>query len=420
MSQPEQPSQERPQPHWARYGNHGRNLHAEHLHRRRQIPPWVHPRAASHLHTGPWNREWHANRRVLFLRFLLAFGLILLLTLGGMGILAALVNHWVGGNQHTTVIVWLGGCGLAFGLPLMGVALAVRTFRRVTTPLANVMAAADAVATGNLSIRVPERGADDFGRLAQSFNQMVTELERNDQQRRNLTADVAHELRTPLHIIQGNLEGILDGVYEATPEHINATLEETRHLARLVDDLRTLSLAESGQLPLVRASVDVQDLLADVVVSFGAQAELKGIGLQVASSEWRRTGMENEEEYLIEADAGRLNQVLSNLVMNALRHTPTGGQITLAAERQGDFVQIRVCDTGEGIAPADLPFLFDRFWRGDRARTHTEGVGSGLGLAIARQLIQAHGGQIAVESTVGEGTTFTIHLPLAPTSTIPS
>ena len=376
----------------------------------RRPPPWVYYRNASRWQQGPWNRDWHANRRLLFFRFLAAFGLILLLTLGGMGILAYLLNNWFGGDRHTAVIVWLGGCGLAFGLPIMGVALAVRTFRRVTTPLANVMAASDAVATGDLSVRVPERGSDAFARLAHSFNQMVTELARNDEQRRNLTADVAHELRTPLHIIQGNLEGILDGVYEATPEHINATLDETRHLARLVDDLRTLSLAESGQLPLVRVPVAVQDLLSDVVVSFGAQAEMKGIALRMTNYELRTSSP--TEGLQIEADAGRLNQVLSNLVMNALRHTPAGGQITLSAEQQGEFIHIRVADTGEGIAPADLPFLFDRFWRGDRARTHTEGIGSGLGLAIARQLVQAHGGKISVESAVGRGTTFMLDLPL--------
>lgn len=410
MQQPGQPPPEQPQTAWARHEPPWG----------RRPPPWLHYRAARRWQQGPWNREWHANRRLLFLRFLAAFGLILLLTLGGMGILAYLLNNWFGGDRHTAVIVWLGGCGLAFGLPIMGVALAVRTFRRVTTPLANVMAAADAVATGDLSVRVPQQGGDAFARLAHSFNQMVTELERNDQQRRNLTADVAHELRTPLHIIQGNLEGILDGVYEATPEHINATLDETRHLARLVDDLRTLSLAESGQLPLVRAPVDVQDLLADVVVSFGAQAEGKGITLGATIGEWQvrnwasngQSEIQNHQSKIqIEADAGRLNQVLSNLVMNALRHTPAGGQIMLSAERQGEFVHIRVADTGEGIAPTDLPFLFDRFWRGDRARTHTEGVGSGLGLAIARQLVQAHGGKISVESAVGRGTTFMIDLP---------
>jgi two-component system sensor histidine kinase BaeS len=402
MQQPERP----PQEPWQRHEQHWG----------RRPPPWMYARAAGQWRPGPWSHDWHVHRRLLFLRFLLAFGLILLLTLGGMGIMAYLVNHWFGGNGHTTVIVWFGGCGLAFGLPIMGVVLAIRTFRRVTTPLANVMAAADAVATGDLSVRVPERGSDAFARLAHSFNQMVTELERNDQQRRNLTADVAHELRTPLHIIQGNLEGVLDGVYEPTTDHINATLDETRHLARLVDDLRTLSLAESGQLPLIRKVVDVRDLLADVAVSFGAQAEMKGIELRVSDFGLRVTGKAavGEDELLIEADAGRLNQVLSNLVMNALRHTPAGGQIRLEAMRQGELVCIRVCDTGEGIAATDLPYLFDRFWRGDRARTHTEGVGSGLGLAIARQLVQAHGGQITADSTVGQGTTFTLTLPGTP------
>ena len=335
-----------------------------------------------------------------------------------MALLAYLLTRWFGGDGHTAIVVWLSGCGLAFGLPMVGIALAVRTFRRVTTPLANVMAAADAVAAGDLRVRVPEGGKGDFSRLTHSFNQMVTELERNDQQRRNLTADVAHELRTPLHIIQGNLEGILDGVYEATPEHINTTLEETRHLARLVDDLRTLSLAESGQLPMVRTPVDVHDLLSDVVVSFEGQAEVKGVELRIMRPEGPRelrmteSADISQEVLLIEADAGRLNQVLSNLVVNALRHTPAGGTITLTANRQNNFARITVTDTGEGIAAEDLPFLFDRFWRGDRARTHSEGVGSGLGLAIARQLVQAHGGQITVQSEVGRGTTFTLDLPL--------
>lgn len=370
-------------------------------------PPWARHWGHRQWRPGRWGHEWHASRRLLFLRFLTVFGLIFLFTVGGMALLAYLLTRWFGGDGHTAIIVWLSGCGLAFGLPMVGIALAVRTFRRVTTPLANVMAAADAVAAGDLRVRVPEGGKGDFSRLTHSFNQMVTELERNDQQRRNLTADVAHELRTPLHIIQGNLEGILDGVYEATPEHINTTLEETRHLARLVDDLRILSLAESGQLPMVRTPVAVQDLLSDVIVSFEGQAETNGIDLQITGSTDA-----SDDALLIDADAGRLNQVLSNLVVNALRHTPTGGAITLMAQRQDAFARITVADTGEGIAAEDLPFLFDRFWRGDRARTHNEGVGSGLGLAIARQLIQAHGGQIGVHSQVGHGTTFTIDLPL--------
>jgi two-component system OmpR family sensor kinase/two-component system sensor histidine kinase BaeS len=270
------------------------------------------------------------------------------------------------------------------------------------------MDAAEAVAAGNFEVRVKERGSREFQQLAHSFNRMSEELARTDQQRRNLTADVAHELRTPLHIIQGNLEGVLDGVYAPTPEHIDATLQETRTLARLVDDLRTLSLAESGELPLHPEALDVHDLLADVTTSFSPQAESAGVHLCVAAGA--------TPPLTLYGDPGRLDQVLSNLVSNALRHTPAGGSITLAAtsvqSAAGEQIQLTVSDTGEGIAPEDLPFIFDRFWRADRARTHTEGAGSGLGLAIAGQLVKAHGGTITAGSEPGQGTTFTITLPV--------
>jgi len=227
-------------------------------------------------------------------------------------------------------------------------------------------------------------------------------LERADRQRRNLTADVAHELRNPLHIIQGNLEGILDQVYEPTAEHVGATLEESRLLARLVEDLRTLSLAEAGQLPLTWEPVDVAELLADVHTSFSGQAEYMGLDLRVETGDDLPT---------IAGDVGRLNQALGNLMANALRHTPPGGSITLQAEPIQEGVRIVVQDTGEGIPAEDLPYIFDRFWRGDRARSHAGGAGSGLGLAIARQLAQAHGGAVGVESEPGQGTTFRIELP---------
>jgi signal transduction histidine kinase len=253
-------------------------------------------------------------------------------------------------------------------------------------------------------VRVPEKSSDIFSDLVKRFNKMVGELERAEQQRRNLTADIAHELRTPLHIIQGNLEGVLDGVYQPSPDHINATLDETRLLTRLVNDLQTLSLAETGQLPLHPTRFRVADLIADLTSSFSSQAASLGIDLQ--------TSLSNSNQELA-ADYDRLNQVISNLISNALRHTPKGGQVSIQAKSIEDNpnyqLQITIRDTGTGILPADLPFIFDRFWRGDKSRS--ERTHSGLGLAIAKQLVHAHGGTIEAQSEVGKGTIFIIELP---------
>lgn len=348
--------------------------------------------------------HWRKQRRMFF-RFITFFGFMVLLVAGGMTIMALLITRQMGGGRETAVLIWFGGCGLALALPIMAAVLAYRTFRRVANPLAAIMNAADAVAEGDLSVRVPQfSGGNEFTRLANSFNNMTEELERADQQRRNLTADVAHELRTPLHIIQGNLEGVLDGVYEPTPEHIEATLDETRLLSRLVADLHTLSLADAGQLPLKLEAVTVTDLLADVATSFSGQAEAQGIELRVDTAVL-------PPHTQITADVGRLDQVLSNLVVNALRHTPANGSVTLSAKLVDNAVRIAVADTGEGIPEADLPFVFERFWRGDRARTHSGGAGGGLGLAIAKQIVEAHSGRIAVSSTLQEGTTFTLTFP---------
>ena len=266
------------------------------------------------------------------------------------------------------------------------------------------MDAADAVASGDLHVHVAEESPGDFGRVAQTFNRMTRELERAEELRRNLTADVAHELRTPLHIIQGNLEGLLDGVYQPTVEHINAMLDETRWLARLIDDLRILSLAESGQLVLHKETIVVDELFADLLTSFKGQAEAKAIRLCIERPD-QLAGV------TVNADVGRLYQILVNLVVNALRYTPPGGTITFQGERVPGGARLIVRDTGQGIAPADLPSIFDRFWRGDPARSRAEGAGEGLGLAIARQLVLAHGGRIEVESQLGRGATFLIQLP---------
>jgi two-component system sensor histidine kinase BaeS len=377
-------------------------------------------RILRHRHSGygpsPWMRhgqEWRPKHRLIFVRFIATLIVIIVLITGTIALLSRLFSSIYGGEYSGSLQVWLSTCGLTLALPILALAIGARVFRSYAIPLADIMDAAEAVASGNLDVRVKERGSREFQQLATSFNRMTEELARTDQQRRNLTADVAHELRTPLHIIQGNLEGILDGVYAPTPEHIEATLQETRTLARLVDDLRTLSLAESGQLPLHPEVVDVHDLLADVATSFSPQAESAGVRLCIETVA--------NGPLTLHGDPGRLDQILSNLVSNALRHTPSGGTITLGAtplqSAAGDQIQLTVADTGEGIAAEDLPFIFDRFWRGDRARTHTGGAGSGLGLAITAQLVKAHDGTIAVASEPGNGTTFTVTLPVGAAET---
>jgi len=350
-----------------------------------------------------WLRMSRRRKRSLFARFAGIFGVIVVLFLGGIAAVAYLFTRAFGGEGSTAVGVWVAGLGLAFAMPALAGRLASRAFQDIATPLADVMEAADRVAAGDLSARVSREGPGDFGRLARSFNRMTEELQRTDLQRRNLTADVAHELRTPLQIIQGNLEGILDDVYEPTDEHIRTTLDETRLLARLVEDLQTLSLAEAGELPLMREPVDVSELLADVGTSFSGQAEAAGIELRVEVGNALPT---------VTGDVARLEQVLGNLLANALRHTPEGGHITVRGDSADGGIRITVRDTGEGIPAEDLPHVFDRFWRGDRSRSRAGGAGSGLGLAIARHLVHAHGGWIDVESEVSLGTTFTIDLPI--------
>lgn len=378
-------------------------------HRRSRFSERPAPPHESHF-GPPWLREESAQGQKrsgcrLFFRIALTFGVITLLIFGWVGVLIFLVTRLMNGDIHPGRVVWYVVGSLMLVLPLMAMGAGRFAFRRFALPLSQVMNAAEAVTQGDLTARVPEgerRG--DLNRLAETFNRMVTELERADRHRRNMTADIAHELRTPLHVIQGNLEGILDGVYEPTAEHVHATLNETRILARLVEDLRTLSLAEADQLPLAREAVDINDLIADVVTGFSGQAEANGVTLNAEVPT-------DSDRLTITGDAGRLDQVLSNLVANALRHTPDGGTITLRADPLPKGVRLSVKDTGEGIPATDLPYIFDRFWRGDAARSRTEGGSSGLGLAIARQLVQAHGGQIDVASTVGTGTTFTIELP---------
>jgi len=339
------------------------------------------------------------NRRHRFIPLVIFFILTVFLFVGGIAAFLYLLF-----SQYTNIRnIWILVCGAPVVLVVILFITAFNLYLHYGKPLEEFFKTINAVEEGNLSARVPENKSDMFSDLIKRFNKMVGELERAAQQRRNLTADIAHELRTPLHIIQGNLEGIVDGVYQPTPEHINNTLDETRLLTRLVNDLQTLSLAETGQLPLHPTLFLLADLLHDLTSSFSSQAASLGIDLQT------RLADSNQQ---LTADYDRLNQVLSNLLSNALRHTPKGGTISIITESAHNTqyaVRITIQDTGSGISPEDIPFIFDRFWRGDRSRS--ERSHSGLGLAITKQLIVAHHGTIEAQSELGKGTSFIIELP---------
>ena len=281
---------------------------------------------------------------------------------------------------------------------VVGFVTVVRHLVRTARPVDEVMRAAQRVAQGDYSVRVREAGARDTRALAHTFNVMTTQLESNDQQRRRLLADVTHELRTPLTVIQGELEAVLDGVHPADPAHLSAILEETHVMGRLIDDLRTLALAEAGALRLMREPVDLGVLTGEAVATFQTRANAAGVALVVEAP---------ADLPLADLDPLRIREVLTNLIANALRYTPAGGQITVAIEATSpEQVTVVVRDTGEGIAPDRLAHIFDRFYKSDESR------GSGLGLAIVKSLVESHGGTIHAVSTPGSGTTFTFALPL--------
>jgi two-component system OmpR family sensor kinase/two-component system sensor histidine kinase BaeS len=296
---------------------------------------------------------------------------------------------------------------LSAGLALAAILLALAAFfsGRISTPLRQLNGAAQAMATGDLQVRVRPGLVREVADLAVSFNSLADALARADQQRRQLTADVAHELRTPLSIIKGRLEGLQDGVYQADDEQIAGLLGEVALLERLIEDLRILALADAGQLALYPETVSPARLAADAVRSFAAQAAERQVSLRAESAE------PLPELYV---DPQRIAQVLGNLVSNALRYTPAGGSVAVrVGAADGGAVLFEVCDSGTGISAEELPHIFDRFYRADRSRTRSSG-GAGLGLAIARRIVEAHGGEIWAASELGRGTTIAFRLPAEP------
>jgi signal transduction histidine kinase len=290
--------------------------------------------------------------------------------------------------------------GLAgFGATLLILGLS----RRILAPIEALTAAAQRLEAGDLSQRVEITSHDEIGDLAHAFNAMADGLARLEELRRNLVGDVAHELRTPLSNIRGYLEAIQDGVVEPGPDIVDSLYEEAMLLHRLVDDLQELALAEAGQLRLERRPVALADVVDRAVGAVHPRAEAGGITLRVDVA---------DDLPLVDVDPQRIGQVLRNLLDNALAHTPASGEIVVAASLAEHWIEVRVRDTGVGIAPEDLPYVFERFYRADRSRARATG-GTGLGLAIARHWVEAHGGEIRVESAVGQGTCFTLTLPVA-------
>jgi signal transduction histidine kinase len=294
--------------------------------------------------------------------------------------------------------ILLGALGATAVALLIGVLLA----RTISRPVRELTAATQVIAQGKLGHQVPVRGQDELGELAASFNLMSADLAQSAELRRQMTADIAHELRTPLSLIMGYTEALSDGKLQGSPETFDILHEEAQRLSRLVDDLRTLSLADAGELSLTRRLAAPRTLLERAAAAHAAQAQGQGVALRV----------EVEVEVEVEVDPDRIAQVLDNLVSNALRYTPAGGEIVLSAARLPGALCIRVRDNGDGIDPGELPHIFDRFYRGDKARQQKDGE-SGLGLAIARSLVQAHGGSMAATSEPGAGTTFTVQFPLS-------
>ncbi len=310
-----------------------------------------------------------------------------------VAVLATVVASVLAGNAPAPWITVVVAAAVVTGL-----IASARWLWRNARAVGALMDAADRVAGGDYETRVAEADSRQLRRLTGAFNQMAERLQTNEDRRRELLADVAHELRTPLQVIHGTVEGILDGLYPAGPERLRPLLEETAMMARLLEDLRTLSMAEGGVLPLHRETIDPRRVADDTVEAFRSIAGEAGVRLETTHTP--------DAPEQIEADPVRLAEILANLLANALRHTPRDGRVTVHVSRVADEATFEVEDTGGGIAADQLPYVFDRFV------TSADSGGTGLGLAIAKRLAQAHGGAIEVTTSADGGTTIRFAIPM--------
>jgi two-component system OmpR family sensor kinase/two-component system sensor histidine kinase BaeS len=317
----------------------------------------------------------------------LFIGLLFLSAVGAATLVSKIAAGY--GTDAAPMVIWpVAGLAVAF-VVIVGL---VAGMRRFAFPLGDIVEAANRVAEGDYSARVTQQGAPSLRMVGSAFNSMASRLEMQAKQRRDLMADIAHELRTPLSVIQGRLEGLLDGVYPRDDQTIGQVIDETRLLARLVEDLRTLSNAESGTLHLQKEPTDLAVLIQDVVGALSVEARDRRVAV----------GLDAPADLpLVVVDQLRIREVVTNLISNALNHTPAGGTISVSAAVVNNRISVAVTDTGPGIAPEELPKIFDRFYKGRSSS------GSGLGLTIARNLVAAHGGTIGAKSPPGRGATVT-------------
>ena len=295
---------------------------------------------------------------------------------------------------------WVGAAILAGGL-----AISYALARSITVPLRELGEAVKEIEKGNLGQKIVVKSADEIGRLAAIFNRMSEVLATNNRLRQRFIADIAHELKTPLAVFQGQLEGMLEGVIETNKDQLSSLYDETSQLNSLIKDLRVLSLAETGQLTIEKTATDINQLITKILYMLQPLAEEKQIELQ--------SELQNVAEVAV--DVGRITQVLYNVLTNALRYTPVQGMITIMTsvitESEKTWFKITIADNGSGISAADLPHVFDHFYRADESRNRSSG-GSGIGLAIVRQLVEIHGGRVEVASVLGQGSQFFIYLPI--------
>ncbi len=321
------------------------------------------------------------------------------LTFMVMVIAVITVTVWLIGN-----VVGINGAGTSLRLGSLALLVVVylvlrrggRVFRGLARPVGELVDAASQIEAGDFTVRVKERGPQEVRQVSRAFNEMAEQLQATDARRRAFLADVSHELRTPLSVIRGRAEGIMDGVYPGDAEHVGPVLEAARTLERLIEDLRTLALADAGGLTLHREPVDIGVLVRETMATFDGAAADRGVQLDANVA---------ADLPVVQADPGRIQSVLSNLITNAIRHTRSGGSVRVSVGRAAGTVDVSVSDTGAGIAPDLLPNIFERFVKGSSSS------GSGLGLAIARDLVVAHGGRIEAKSQPGSGTTIRFSLP---------